>query len=530
MPRSLLEELLVKISGDVDSLRREMQQSESLVKQKTDSMTRSMENFQKGAVRAAKALAAPLLAAFSIRAVQSFGTEAIRQLDRIAKRAQTANVSGQTLQELRFAFGELAGVIDTEMDMALQRFNRRLGLAIDGGGAAKDTFGELGISMTEAGGRARQTEVVLEDALRALAAIEDGNLRAAKASELFGEEAGPKLAGALDGGIDALQSTREEITGLISDERLRDAELLNDAFGRIASTIGGTLKSAIVGVTADFAEFIGLIERTEADSLRREIEQIDKQIASLQVGSPTRLIDRREDLERQLRIAELRTPFAERQKMFAEQARRAAEEDRQRRIDALLVTAPDIRRRDMPLSYTLPTLEQVEELVVEVEKAADQVEDRWSTVGDSMGMALHDSVTNALLGLETDFDDWLKRLAVSAATSSLFRLLASFGGPVGSAFTFLGFGGSRAFGGPAMAGVPYLVNERTPRSEIFIPNSAGRIAPAQAGGPTINITNYTTLNAPNADRSTVGDIRALLDQRDRQLEARISQKLDRRLL
>lgn len=42
--------------------------------------------------------------------------------------------------------------------------------------------------------------------------------------------------------------------------------------------------------------------------------------------------------------------------------------------------------------------------------------------------------------------------------------------------------GKRAFGGPVIAGLPYLVNENTPRSEIFVPSMSGGILNvAQAG-------------------------------------------------
>ncbi len=38
-----------------------------------------------------------------------------------------------------------------------------------------------------------------------------------------------------------------------------------------------------------------------------------------------------------------------------------------------------------------------------------------------------------------------------------------------------GYGGERALGGPVAAGRPYLVNENTPRSEIFVPSTSGGI-------------------------------------------------------
>lgn len=58
-------------------------------------------------------------------------------------------------------------------------------------------------------------------------------------------------------------------------------------------------------------------------------------------------------------------------------------------------------------------------------------------------------------------------------------------GAGGGIFSFIGglLGGKRATGGPVAAGVPYLVNENTPRSEIFVPGTGGAVLTvAQAQG------------------------------------------------
>jgi hypothetical protein len=49
---------------------------------------------------------------------------------------------------------------------------------------------------------------------------------------------------------------------------------------------------------------------------------------------------------------------------------------------------------------------------------------------------------------------------------------------------------ARALGGPVEAGMPYLVNENTARSEIFVPQTAGTIVPAGGFGGVVNNFNF----------------------------------------
>ncbi len=58
-----------------------------------------------------------------------------------------------------------------------------------------------------------------------------------------------------------------------------------------------------------------------------------------------------------------------------------------------------------------------------------------------------------------------------------FRMLFGAGGAFEGVGGWLGglLGGARANGGPVQAGVPYLVNERTPNSEVFVPSRSGAV-------------------------------------------------------
>ncbi|PWE48486.1 hypothetical protein DEM26_18230 [Thioclava sp. NG1] len=74
-------------------------------------------------------------------------------------------------------------------------------------------------------------------------------------------------------------------------------------------------------------------------------------------------------------------------------------------------------------------------------------------------------------------EELAKSLAKAAVQAALFGdgpLGGGGSGLLGSLVSGL-FGGARASGGPVTAGTPYLVNENTPNSEVFVPSSNGAI-------------------------------------------------------
>lgn len=102
-----------------------------------------------------------------------------------------------------------------------------------------------------------------------------------------------------------------------------------------------------------------------------------------------------------------------------------------------------------------------------------------------------DSVIDAAMGGSDAMDafkDSIKRAAIEYALFGTGQFASISGGSSGGGFLgglfgggsgggFFGglFGGARAGGGPVSAGVPYLVNENTANSELFVPSQSGAI-------------------------------------------------------
>jgi hypothetical protein len=264
-----------------NALRRVQRESDKISRQSTTGITR-LSGAIGGLRRGIASLG--LGATVSIAGLSALGRQSLRTADQIAKAANTADVSTDQIQELRFAFGQLAGTTDQGVDDSLRRFNRRLGLARTGAGPAVQTFRRLGIELQNADGSLRSTEELLEVTLQRLAEIPDPALRAAEASQVFGEDLGPKLAAALNGGIAGMQRLRGVLRaegGVIPEEQLRRAEEFNDqidllqrtltaqyaqtvldnarALQQLAQALGTVASVAVsgIGVVVDFTRVLG---------------------------------------------------------------------------------------------------------------------------------------------------------------------------------------------------------------------------------------------------------------------------------
>ena len=228
-----------------------------------DRSSKSVSGMSSGADLARRALAG-LIAALSVRRLQQFAASTIAAADAIDNAARTAGVGAERLQELRFAFGQLVGTTEGEVDAALRRFNRRLGLAADGSGAAKDTFEELDIALRDANGAVRNTDIVLDEAIDKLGSIQSDSRRAALASRMFGEDAGPALAAALSEGTQAMEDASAQAV-VMGDDIAAQGSRIQDDIDAMSTNIRVGLQNAFLGAAIENEE---QIRRLVATTLR----------------------------------------------------------------------------------------------------------------------------------------------------------------------------------------------------------------------------------------------------------------------
>lgn len=173
--------------------------------------------------------------------------------------------------------------------------------------------------------------------------------------------------------------------------------------------------------------------------------------------------------------------------------------------------------------YTKRITEALDEVLPEMKVSVKKIGDTWKTqfehvneyvvelqrnTQDILGDSIYDAFTGKLDDIPSMFQKMILQLIAQAQAAKLATYLfgAKTEGGIGSGGSgFLGtlgsiasklFGGGRAKGGGVSPGKAYVVNENTPRSEIFTPSVAGRIDPAGAGGG-MQVVNNFSISAPN---------------------------------
>jgi hypothetical protein len=149
--------------------------------------------------------------------------------------------------------------------------------------------------------------------------------------------------------------------------------------------------------------------------------------------------------------------------------------------DLALIRDDDIEKQDKQIKLTKDLVQVYEGLAPLLEEQRQLAKD----AADMIAMGFEDAILSG-----QKLSDVLKNLAMDLVRL-IFRnaITAPLAGAIGNFF-----GGFLAEGGPARAGMPYVVGEKGP--ELFVPGSSGTVIPndrmgqmgSAAGGPTVNIS------------------------------------------
>lgn len=229
------------------------------------------------------------MAARATRAVVNIAVEAGKWADDIKTTADQMGIDPETLQSWQYA----AMFIDTEMtdiSKSWQDIGKRL---LDGNNDYAVGLDQMGIATRDAAGNLRSTEDIFWDAIDYLHGIDDESIRAAKATELFGNDwrkinpliqagskafkslaaEGREVAVVSNDNVDELGSMQDSFDGL----QMRFTKLKMDTLAALAPTFKDVADALSVAVTA-LNEFISSAEGQQAlKDLGGALESIIKQ-------------------------------------------------------------------------------------------------------------------------------------------------------------------------------------------------------------------------------------------------------------
>jgi hypothetical protein len=203
------------------------------------------------------------------------GNRAIEANDKIAKTADKVGLSTDALQELRYA-ADLAGVGQETLDMAMQRFSRRVGEAAQGQGELLGILKEYNIQIKDSQGKTRPLEDIFLDVADAIknASSEQEKLRIA--FKAFDSE-GAALVNVMRQGSAAINDIRQDARNLgfvIEEDLVRNSEKANDELTKLKRIVGAELQSAVGELTPEITR----LTQKLIDNRDRISEIIDKMI------------------------------------------------------------------------------------------------------------------------------------------------------------------------------------------------------------------------------------------------------------
>jgi hypothetical protein len=251
--------LVVDLIAETGSFTKDMGKAETAVKSSSAKINIALSSVTRGFQSVSRTVSRAVGDFFSVRNVVAglagaggFGLlvrGSLDAADSIGDIAAKAGVSTGFLQEMRYAT-EQSGAASTDLDDAVTRLNRRLGLfATSGGGPAAKAIEQLGLNIYDTGGQVRSTEAIFGEAIQKLQAYGSEAERAAILSQLFGDDAGPRLlqlANQGAGGIDTLRQSARDLGLVISADLIEKSGAANDQLGTLAAVLKTKVTAAVV--------------------------------------------------------------------------------------------------------------------------------------------------------------------------------------------------------------------------------------------------------------------------------------------
>jgi hypothetical protein len=194
---------------------------------------KNMATMRDNANIAGKAIAAAFLAGTAAAGV--LVKQAIDSADAMSKMAQKAGVSVEAFSTLAYA-AKLSGVEVNQLQGAMSRLGSTM-LDVSNGSNkdATEAFRRLGISVTDANGRLKDSDVIMAEVAARFALMEDSSEKTALAIKIFGR-AGADLIPLLNAGATGLKQMQDEARALgveLSGKVGPAAERFNDNLTRL---------------------------------------------------------------------------------------------------------------------------------------------------------------------------------------------------------------------------------------------------------------------------------------------------------
>lgn len=227
---NVLSSLMVTLGADTAAFQQDMGKAGQTAKTEFEKITDG-----------AKAMGAALAAAFTLDAIKDGVLQAVNFADAMGDMAARTGQSVESLTAMGYAAQFSGSSIDT-YTAGIEKLSAGMADAISGNDAAAGMFSRLGVSVTDATGKLRDSQSVFLEVADRIAAIESPAEKTAVAMDVFGRSAGPELLQLLNqgsSGITALTAEAQRMGAVISTETAAQAGEFNDAIDRAKIAANG---------------------------------------------------------------------------------------------------------------------------------------------------------------------------------------------------------------------------------------------------------------------------------------------------
>ncbi len=291
MARTDTDKLVVELEARIRDFEKGMQRSANTADKQFSKMQRSAKKAAAGlestmkqaATRVNGALGAiglgGIVGGAGVAGIVATLSGVAKGIAEIGDEAKRAGLSNKAFQELAY----VAKANRIEVD-ALTDGMKELSLRADeyiatGKGSAAESFQRLGLSVDQLKTKLKDPSALFTEIIGKLGQLD----RAAQiriADELFGGTGGEKFVQLIGQGEDGIKATIQEahnLNAVLSDDVIASAAELDRKFNQVATTVGNTLKSAIVSAAESLTDFINAFKGFEFERTAK----LDERMASL---------------------------------------------------------------------------------------------------------------------------------------------------------------------------------------------------------------------------------------------------------
>lgn len=250
---------------------RDLERQIETTKQKLEQYNKESQNMGKGFDEASKSalsfgdvLKANVIADFVVSGLKAVANaivqigksmfnavkESGKFADDVNTMAKKFNLSTKEIQQ----YIRASDLIDVEVETIAKSMTKLTKAMNNPSTSVSKAFKEIGITVRDASGELRDSNEVFNEVIEALGGISNETQQDAYALEIFGKSAS-ELGPLINGGAEELKKFNEyleENNLLLSDEELKNLNIMNDSF----DTLQATIEATVVKVSAELAPVI----------------------------------------------------------------------------------------------------------------------------------------------------------------------------------------------------------------------------------------------------------------------------------